>query len=421
MVNHQIVASTTGVGANKIDTNDLAPKIDVTLLTGGIDRHYAFGLSVALASKGVQLDVIGNMEMNGPEMHSVSTLNFINLHGNSRQTLSLGRRIFRHVAFYGRLIPYARISSSRIFHILWNYRFQLLDRTLLMLYYKALGKKIVLTAHNVNAAERDGRESILNHMSLRVQYQLVDHIFVHTDRMKKEVVDDFGIASKKVSIIPFGINNCVPNTELNPTDAKRRMGINNSDKTILFFGRILPYKGLEYLVEAFQQIVHKNNCYRLIIAGEPKKESARYWRDIQKTIERKCLDERVIQIIRFIADEDVEVYYKAADVLVLPYTHIFQSGVLFMAYSYGLPAIATDVGSLRDNIVEGETGYICRPRDAPDLARAIETYFESTLFSTLDQRRAEIMAFARERNSWEAVSVETCRVYAQLLAQKTID
>jgi glycosyltransferase involved in cell wall biosynthesis len=321
------------------------------------------------------------------------------------------------LAVYGRIIRYAATAKPRIIHILWNYKFQLFDRTLLMLYYKMLGKRIVLTAHNVNAAARDGNESIANRLSLMVQYRLSDHIFVHTDKMKSELLIDFHVPEKAVTVIPFGVNNSVPDTDLTPNEAKRRLGIDSREKTILFFGRMRPYKGLDYLVEAFQQIVHREKCYRLIIAGEPKKDSERHWREIQESIKREEIGDKVIQEARFIRDEETEIYFKAADVLVLPYSQVFQSGVLFLAYSFGLPVIATDVGSLRDDIVEGQTGYVCQPCDAMDLAKSIERYFASDLFKTLERRRAEIKAFAGIRNSWELVGDKTCEIYAQLLAQ----
>ena len=66
--------------------------------------------------------------------------------------------------------------------------------------------------------------------------------------------------------------------------------------------------------------------------------------------------------IQFIPDEEMELYFKAADVLVLPYKEIFQSGVLFLAYSFGLPVIATDVGSFREDIVEGQDGISVQAR-----------------------------------------------------------
>jgi D-inositol-3-phosphate glycosyltransferase len=393
--------------------------VRAALLTGGMDRPYAFGLSMALASKGVLLDVLGATELDSPELRDMSTLSFLATYGDQRRKVGLAKKLVRYLISYGRLIRYAATARPRVFHILWNYKFPLFDRTLLMLYYKLLGKRIVYTAHNVNAAERDDNESVWNQWSLRAQYHLVDHIFVHTTKMKSELCAGFGVGEQKVSVIPFGINNSVPDTKLTPAEAKRKLGIEGSEKTVLFFGGIRPYKGLEYLVSAFRKVALRDKAYRLIIAGEPKKEAVQYWQEIRQTIERDSISEQVIQDIRFVADEETEVYFKAADVIVLPYTRVFQSGVLFLGYSFGLPVIATDVGSLRDDIVEGETGYTCRPCDVTDLASAIETYFASELFRTLDQRRGAIRSFARGRNSWDVVTDKTCSVYAQLLAQRT--
>ena len=113
--------------------------------------------------------------------------------------------------------------------------------------------------------------------------------------------------------------------------------------------------------------------------------------------------------------QDVELYFKAADVLVIPYMQIFQSGVPFLAYSFGLPVIATDVGSLRDDIVEGKTGLICRPRDPADLARALTAYFSSKMYRELSATRAEIKRFANNRYSWVKVGQITEAVYGKLL------
>lgn len=394
------------------------PPMEVALLTGGMDRPYAFGLSLALASRGVILDVLGAKELDSPELRAIPTLNFCATYGDQRRKVGVRKKLLRYLVSYARIIRYAFTARPRIFHILWNYKFQLFDRTLLMLYYKILRKRIVFTAHNVNAAERDGNESIWNRWSLKVQYRLFDHVFVHTDKMKTELCEGFGVSERNVTVIPFGINNSVPDTNLTSVDAKIAVGIKRSEKTILFFGGIRPYKGLEYLVAAFQEVALQDQAYRLIIAGEPKKEALLYWREIQRAIDRDQIREQVIQEIRFVADEETEIYFKAADVVVLPYTQVFQSGVLFLAYSFGLPVIATDVGSLLDDVVEGETGYTCRPCDAKDLARAIDTYFKSDLFKSLDRRRATIRSFARSRNSWDVVSDRTCGVYARLLAQR---
>jgi len=391
------------------------PEIKVALLTGGSDRPYAFGLSMALLSKGMYLDFIGSNQLDGPEMRATSKLNFLNLHGDPRERVGLIRKSARIMAFYARLIRYAVTAKPKIFHILWNNKIQLFDRTLLMVCYKLLGKKIAFTAHNVNAARRDAKDTALNRLTLKIQYHLVDHLFVHTQKMKSELRDDFGVRTEAVTVIPFGINNSVPNTDLTSAEAKRRLGIESNRKTILFFGAIWPYKGLEHLVAAFQQVAPRNESYRLIIAGESKKGSEQYLRDIQKTIEGDPCRQQVLQKIEFVPDAETEVYFKAADVLVLPYAEVFQSGVLFLAYSFGLPVIAADVGSFRDDIIPGKTGYLCRSCSPTDLAHAIESYFDSDLYKTLERRRPEIRDYALARNSWSVVADMTRGVYSELL------
>jgi len=111
----------------------------------------------------------------------------------------------------------------------------------------------------------------------------------------------------------------------------------------------------------------------------------------------------------------MEVYFKAADVLVLPYKDIYQSGVLFLSHSFGLPVLAADVGSLKEDIVEGKTGFLFRPEDRVDLARKMEQYFASELYAHLNSRRAEVRHYATERHSWDVVGQTTMSVYANLL------
>ncbi|OLE29720.1 MAG: hypothetical protein AUI36_30435 [Cyanobacteria bacterium 13_1_40CM_2_61_4] len=319
--------------------------------------------------------------------------------------------------YYARLVRYAWSARPEIFHILWNNKFEFFDRTLLMLYYKLQRKKIAFTAHNVNAGTRDSNDSLLNRLTLRIQYRLVDHVFVHSEKMKRELLEDFGVRERAITVIPFGINNSVPNTDLTPAKAKQRLGISNGERTILFFGNIGPYKGLEFLVAAFHLLVATNTDYRLIIAGKPRGGCAKYLNEIRHTISRSVNRRRIMQKIQYIPDEETELYFKAADVLVLPYTRVSQSGVLFLGYSFGLPVIATDVGSLGEDIIEGATGFLCKPCDPVDLAKAIETYFQSDLFKGLNGRRQEIRDYANARHSWDLVGGMTRAVYAELLTR----
>jgi D-inositol-3-phosphate glycosyltransferase len=394
-----------------------APSARVCLLTGGEDRPYALGMASTLVAQGITTDFIGSDELDAPELHRSSLLTFLNLRGDQTEDAPLRRKVARILAYYARLAKYAARSRARIFHILWNNKFEHFDRTLLMLYYRLFGKRIVLTAHNVNTRKRDGRDNWLNRLSLGVQYRLCHHILVHTVAMKDELVADFGIASQRVSVIPFGINNTSPTTALGRREARERISLDPGEKTLLFFGHIAPYKGLEYLIAAISELAKEDKNLRLVIAGRIKPGYASYWNAIRSQISLRGLENRIIQHVRFIPETEVEVYFKAADVVVIPYVEIFQSGVPFLSYSFGLPVVATDVGSLRDDIVEAKTGFLCRRADAGDLARAIRSYFTSDLYHHLDQHRRTIREFANERNSWTKVGEIIEGVYQRVLAK----
>ena len=391
------------------------PAVKVALLTGGDDKPYVLGFVQALISGGISFDVIGSDDLAVPELLHNPRVSFCNLRGDHNPDASLKSKALRILRYYFRLVCYTVTAQPVIFHILWNNKFELFDRTLLTLYYKLMGKYLVLTAHNVNTRSRDGTDNWLNRCTLRIQYQLVDHIFVHTRQMKTELIDEFGVGDDKVSVIPFGINNTVQNTSMASAEAKRMLGIADSDKTILCYGQIAPYKGLDYLIAAFAEVLKGDGSYRLIIAGKPK-WNQRYWSQIEQLIRDKGIGHRVIERIEHVPDEETELYFKAADILVLSYTRVFQSGVLFLGYSFGVPAIVTDVGSLKEQIVEGETGLVAKPRDSLGLARTIERFFSSELFHELDTRRVRIREYANERYSWSKVAAITTKVYSNLLS-----
>ncbi len=390
--------------------------IGIGLLTGCQDRPYAFELAMALASRAVQVDVIGSDEIDSPELHVTPKVRFLNFRGSQNNHFSYTKKLWKLLVYYARLMRYVARPKPRVLHILWNNKFEAFDRTLLMLYCKVLGKKIAFTAHNVNQARRDRKDSWWNRVTLKMQYDFCDHIFVHTQKMKSELCRDFGVAESAVTVLRHPVNNAFPDTKLTPGEAKRRLGLKDGEKVVLCLGRIRPYKGIEYLLDAFRVLSADQQAnYRLIIAGEPKKGSEEYLDEIRQTVERNFSQGEVILRIQFIPDEEMESYLKGADVLVLPYKEIFQSGVLFLAYSFGLPVVATDVGSFREEILEGSTGFLCKPGDPTELAKAIEAYFASDLYKNLKVRRQELKDYANAQHSWHAVAELTHTAYAKML------
>ena len=142
----------------------------ICLLTGGDDRSYALGMACALVGQGISVDFIGSDKLDAPELHRTPLIAFLNLRGDQNEDAPLLRKVVRILTYYARLASYVPRSQAQIFHLLWNNKFEHFDRTALMLYYRLFGKRIVFTAHNVNARKRDGCDSWLNRFTLRIQY-----------------------------------------------------------------------------------------------------------------------------------------------------------------------------------------------------------------------------------------------------------
>jgi D-inositol-3-phosphate glycosyltransferase len=390
-------------------------QLRVSLLTGGDDPSYALPLLSALISAKILVDFIGSDRMEKAAIVRNEHVNYLNLRGNQNHYAPMKEKIVRVLRYYLRLIKYASKTESQIFHILWLNKFTYFDRTILNLYYKILGKKLIFTAHNINMGERDRNDTVLNRLTLKFMYKIVDHIFVHTEKMKQQLIEDFDMEKEKIALIPFGINNYVPSSQLASTEAKDRLHLGAELKVMLFFGQIAPYKGLDYLIAALKELTTFYSDIRLIIAGGIKQGWKQYWRNIENVIDSHGLDKYVIKRIGFVPDEEVEIYFKAADVLILPYRDISQTGVLFLGYNFGLPAIATDVGSLREDIIQGKTGFICEAENPRDLAEKIGMYFSSHIYTAREESRRRIRKWATQKYSWEVVAGITHRVYEGLL------
>jgi D-inositol-3-phosphate glycosyltransferase len=388
--------------------------VKITLISGD-EPHYQLGLLSGLIDKNLMIDVIGGESLQGAAVLREPGVKFLKLRPVLSSVDPLWVKLIRVISYYCKLATYAARTESSLFHIQWPYKFLTFERTLLNLYYKALAKKLVYTAHNVDRQARDriGRSSWFNRFTLRFLYRTMDHIIVHTHHMKSDLVRNFGIPGTKISVVPHGINSAIPETAMGKAEARRNLGIDADRPVLLFFGLIDRYKGLECLVKALAGLRLKLGKPLLIVAGNVK-DCEDYWGEIQTLIEREGLENCIKTDLRYIPDDMIEVFFKAADALVLPYRSIFQSGVMFVAYRFGLPVIATDVGSFKDEIIEGKTGYTCIAGDSAALEQAIQRYFSSDLFKDLERRRKEIINYANEKYSWTGIGRMTRDVYLKL-------
>src|SRR5262249_2575972 len=380
----------------------------IALLTGGKDRPYAYGLLRELLARGVDVACVGNDELAACPVAGTGRLEFHNLVRYQGPDHAVAK-IWRVLSYYCRLIVFAARTDAKLFHILWFRKFPWFERIVFVAYLRVLRKKIVFTAHNVDDRARDGTNGgFVDRLSLTYFYRTVDHVLVHTPRMRQELAETFDVSPDRITPVPFGINDVIPTFALSRSAAKIRLAFAPTDRVILFFGTIAPYKGVEDLIRAVAALVDENR-FRLVIAGPLKDRTCEpYWRRLQALIEDLGLAEHVRTEIRHIPDSDVGLFFSGCDVCVLPYRRIYQSGVLALSYAQGLPVIAADVGSLAEDVLEGETGFVFRARDVIDLTAKLKMYFSSDLFLDLDGRRHEIQEFGMERFSWSRNAERTC-------------
>jgi len=391
----------------------------IALLTGGKDPHYVGGLVSALAAREIEVAVVGGDEI---AAHDGSALTEIhNFVGPQDPSDGLAAKVLRVLAYYARLVRFAARTDARLFHVLWFRKFPILERTLLIGYFKLLRKRLVFTAHNVDDEVRDGRRRTRRgRVSLRLLYGLVDHVLVHTEAMKRELAEEFGLSDTKVTVVPLGINNVIPTSRESRAEAREALRLHPDAKVMLFFGNIAPYKGLEDLVSALDTVAREDDAVRLVIAGPIRdKSSEQYWQSVEQLIRELRLEGRVDKTIGYIPDAGVGQYFCAADVVILPYRRIYQSGVLPLAYAQGRPVIVANAGSLPADVIDGQTGFVYEAGDVSGLAATIREYFSSPLFHELEGRRARIRDHGLERFSWKANVERTCAIYERLLGDET--
>lgn len=152
-------------------------------------------------------------------------------------------------------------------------------------------------------------------------------------------------------------------------EACRHLGLNPSDRHLLFFGLIRDYKGLDLLLQAYPRVAAKA---KLVVAGEFYGGSERY----HGLAAGLGIDDKVIWRTEFVPDSQVRYYFSAADLVVQPYKSATQSGVTQIAYHFGKPMLVTDVGGLAEIVPDGKVGYVVKPEVA-GIADALNRFLDS--------------------------------------------
>ena len=276
---------------------------------------------------------------------------------------------------------------------------------------RRLGIPTVYTAHDVEPHSSPEEDRA----GLQRLYDAATGIVVHGESNKRELLSIFGVDPSKISVIPHGSFDLLCGPEpLDKAAARRKLGLPPEKKVILFFGLIKRYKGLEYLVEAFRDVRRSDRDAFLLIVGEVFAGDPDGHRYYTRLIDELREEEDVLCVARYVPLEAVGDYLAAADVVALPYTRTYQSGVLLAAYAAGRPVVVTDTGALSETVEEGKSGVVVAPGDAKSLAKGLRDLLA-------DPKRMEEMGeharyLARTVFAWDTVAERTMELYRSLLA-----
>ena len=165
-------------------------------------------------------------------------------------------------------------------------------------------------------------------------------------------------------------------SKLNKIEACEKLNIKKPPKLfLLFFGFIRDYKGLDILINALSDM--KNLDVKLLIAGESYISTKK----IRDLINKNGVSNMIIWDRKYIPNSDINLYFSACDAVVLPYRKISQSGIIPMAYHFDKLVVSSDIPSLKEHIVEKETGYMFKKNNSNDLSNVLTEIYHNHNFN----------------------------------------
>lgn len=192
--------------------------------------------------------------------------------------------------------------------------------------------------------------------------------------------------------------------KLNKLDARMALGLPADKQIVLFFGLIRKYKGLDMLLDAMNELKANSNIV-LVIAGEFYEDKQPYL----DLIEKYQIQNQVILHGKFIANEDVKLYFSATDLVALPYRSATQSGVTQVSFHFEVPTLVTNVGGLGEIIPDKVAGYVVES-NGKAIAEGIKDYFENNRMHSF----TEGMKKEKQKYDWKIFVDEVIGLYKRI-------
>jgi glycosyltransferase involved in cell wall biosynthesis len=351
---------------------------------------YDHALASSLAAAGAEVRLITSRFAYGPVAEPdgyVREERFYTL--AARVGSARARRAVKLAEHVPDMLRYRRVAEqAQVVHFQWL-TVQHLDG--LLLPRRRAGRPLVLTAHDIlpreaRPGQRDAQRRLYGHF---------DAVVVHSAHGRRRLVDELGVDGGRVRVIPHGV---LSHLAAGAPEDFPPPPFETDKPVVLCFGLMRPYKGIDLLLEAWRGI----EGAELWIAGMPRMDIAPL---------RAAAPPGVRWAPRFIGDRELPAWFRAADLVVLPYREIDQSGVLFTALAFGKPLLLSDVGGFPEIAATGAA----RTFPAADPA-ALHAGLAQLLADpgALAEMAARARAAGAGEYSWDAVARRTLALYESL-------
>lgn len=320
---------------------------------GGMD-YYDYGLAYGLGSNNVEVLYYTCDKTNRRDFPNVST----KITFNKLWDTNFICKIFRYLKGHIQSFRDARKEGAKIVHLHF-FTFRIIDYLVLIL-ARLMNFIVVVTIHDVNAFDKKANQTIEKKC-----YTLIDGIIVHNESSYNDLKKK-NIQIKNITIIPHG--NYKPFIDV-PSPKRKE-----TDFSLLFFGQIKKVKGIDILLKAMKMVKERGyNNICLTVAGKAWKSDLNYYIGLIKDL---GIQEQVKTDFRYIPDNEVAKFYMNTDLVILPYTEIYQSGVLLLTMSYGRPVLCSDLDAFKEIVVDRQTGFLFETKNEVDLADKIINIYE---------------------------------------------
>lgn len=356
-----------------------------------VNYKYTFSLVNSLENLGIEVTLVIDQKYETENCYCKK----YNIFKTSEKNISKIKKLLNYINSYRKIVSLLENENFDVLHTQW-YNFSILDYYYLNKIKKKYKIKYVSTVHDILPFNEKKYDKYF-HKKL---YNLSDGIILQAPSNVERFSELFPESKEKISMIPLGhmLDYAEP---IDMMEARKKIDIPKNKLVFLFFGQIKKVKGLDILLNAIAQIDNQEHDLYFIIAGSVWKSDFSIYEEI---INKNKLNHCLKIDIRYIPDDEIKYYYSATNVCVLPYTDIYQSAVIQLAYAYKKPVIASKLSAFTQFVKEQQTGYIVEVGSIESLAETIlRASLERNKFEELGQAGYQLV---RQKLDWDRLTTE---------------